>query len=155
MDQTNLDLLLDELTMDEGSSPTVYFDNAKPVSNPTIGCGHNLNASPLPAGWIPPLTPAQIRQLLTMDVQTKAIDPLNKFLPWWNTLDDVRQRVLANMAFNMGVGSLLQFKQMLTYLQNRNFITAATCMVDSVWYNEVGQRAVRLCQAMEEGKMPS
>jgi lysozyme len=154
MQQSDMDLLVVELNRDEGACPDVYFDNASPP-NPSIGIGHNLNASPLPAGFVPPLSQDQMNQLLVLDIQTKVINPLNKNLPWWSSLDSVRQRVLANLCFNMGIGGLLEFKNMLAAVQSENYQGAANELKCSKWYGEVGQRAVRLCQAMETGVMPS
>jgi len=154
MTPTNLLALCAELTNEEGSCATVYFDNAVPP-NPSIGVGHNLNVSPLPEGWTTPLTGSQIQQLLVMDVQSKAISPLNQFIPWWSSLDDVRQRVIADMCFNEGIGHLMGFKLMLAALQSNNYDGAASEMENSLWYSQVGQRSVRLTQAMKTGVMPS
>jgi lysozyme len=153
MTPLNLLTFCAELRRDENSSAAIYMDDATPP-NPTIGVGHNLNASPLPDGWTIPLTQSQIQQLLILDIQTKAFKPLNQFLPWWNTLDDVRQRIFANMAFNEGIGHLLGFKLMLAAVQSKNWAGAASEMENSLWYKQVGQRAIRLCEAMKTGVMP-
>jgi lysozyme len=150
MDPTNLALLIAELRRDEGVEYTPYTDT---TGNPTVGVGHNLNASPLPAGWTYPLNDAQVNQLLTTDLQD-TFAQLNSNLPWWTTLDPVRQRVIANMAFNMGIATLLTFHNTLAAVQRGAYATAAAGMQASAWYTQVGARAQRLSQAMATGVMP-
>ncbi|KVC46285.1 hypothetical protein WI72_32110 [Burkholderia ubonensis] len=80
---------------------------------------------------------------------------LDLHLSWWRQLDEVRQRVIANMAFNMGVATLLAFKNTLAAVQRGAYDIAAAGMKASRWYSQVGQRAVRLRSAMETGVMPA
>lgn len=150
MNPSNLALLIAELRRDEGVEYVEYPDSK---GIPTTGVGHNLQVSSLPAGWTYPLTDAQVNQLLTQDLQS-TFAQLNTALPWWTSLDDVRQRVVANMCFNMGIGDLLDFHMALTAMESGNYAAAAADMRDSKWYGEVGDRAVRLCQAMQTGVMP-
>ncbi|MGN6589311.1 MAG: glycoside hydrolase family protein [Sphingomicrobium sp.] len=146
----NLVLLEAELRRDEGVRYTRYLDSR---GIPTTGVGHNLLAAPLPAAWTYPLTDAQVDQLLAQDL-TATFAGLDAQLPWWRALDDVRQRVVANMAFNLGVDKLLGFKNTLAAMQRGSYAVAAAGMKASAWYSQVGARAQRLCQAMETGVMP-
>jgi lysozyme len=153
----NLDLLEAELRRDEGVRYSVYSDTK---GIPTVGVGHNCQVSPLPVGWECPLADAQINQLLARDIST-SLAKLDANIPWWRQMDDVRQRVLANMAFNMGVGNatlgtgVLGFKTALGAMQRGSYAIAAAAMVSSQWYRQTGDRAKRLCQAMETGTMPA
>lgn len=147
----NLALLEAELRRDEGVRYTPYLDTSTPPRS-TVGVGHNLTISPLPAGWTYPLTDAQVNQLLAQDLQN-TFAQLNASLPWWTSLDDVRQRVVANMAFNLGVAGLLTFKTALGAMQRGSYAVAAAAMMNSTWYSQVGTRAQRLCYAMEYGVM--
>jgi len=149
----NVALLEAELRRDEGVRNRPYLDTAKPPKW-TVGVGHNLSASPLPAGWTYPLTPAQITQLLSMDI-ADTLHQLDVHLPWWRKLDEVRQRVVANMCFNLGIDKLLGFKNALAAMAKGTYSTASAEMKDSKWFRQVGDRAVRLCAAMETGVMPS
>jgi lysozyme len=139
-----------EIRRDEGVRYTLYYDT---LGIPSTGVGHNLRASPLPAGWTYPLTDAQVDQLLNGDLQT-TFSGLDANIPWWRGLDEVRQRVITNMAFNMGVSGLMTFHNMLGALQSGSYAVAASDMQASTWYRQVEQRAVRLCEAMETGVMP-
>lgn len=150
MTPQNQQLLIIELRRDEGVRYVVYLDS---VGVPTIGVGHNLKVSPLPLSWTPPLNDQQVNQLLIEDLQ-KMYAGLNQNLPWWSSLDDVRQRVLCNMAFNIGVNGLLGFHMMLNAVQDGNYETAALDMENSRWFGQVGDRAVRLRDAMSTGVMP-
>jgi lysozyme len=152
MNPTNLALLIAELRRDEGVRYSPYLDTAIPPRS-TVGVGHNLSVSPLPAGWTYPLSDDQVNQLLTQDLGN-TFAQLSASLPWWTSLDDVRQRVVANMAFNMGVGALLTFHNTLGAMQRGAYSVAAASMKASAWYGQVGARAVRLRQAMETGVMP-
>lgn len=145
-----LDLLDAELRRDEGVRYDRYIDSR---GIPTTGVGHNLLASPLPAGWAYPLNDAQVDQLLNHDLSV-TFAALTLHLPWWSGLDEVRQRVVANMCFNLGIGRLLEFQQTLASMRAGQYVTAAAEMLQSDWATEVGARATRLSQAMSTGVMP-
>jgi len=149
----NLALLYAELRRDEAVRRWPYKDTGKPPKT-TTGVGHNLDAWPLPAGWTYPLSDAQIMQLLADDV-ADTLHQLDMHLSWWRTLSEVRQRVIANMCFNLGIARLLEFKMTLAAMQTDNFGTAADEMKNSEWFGEVGDRAVRLCSAMRTDVMPT
>lgn len=149
----NLALLEAELRRDEGVRYWPYKDTAVPPRD-TVGVGHNLQAKPLPANWAYPLTPAQVAQLLDQDI-ADTFSNLDRNLPWWRQMDEVRQRVIANMCFNLGIGKLLGFKNTLAAMQRGSYAVAAAGMKASAWYGQVGARAARLCAAMENGVMPA
>lgn len=146
----NLQLMEAELRRDEGVRYSPYVDT---TGHKTAGCGHNLDVSPLPSGWKFPLTDAQVDQLLAEDIQATC-GALDRFLPWWRNLDEVRQRVVCNMAFNLGIGTLLTFRNTLTDMKQGFYVAAATGMRASLWARQVGQRAQRLADAMASGVMP-
>nr|WKF58843.1 hypothetical protein HUO10_003344 [Paraburkholderia busanensis] len=150
MNPTNLALLIAELRRDEDVRYVPYTDT---TGHQTVGVGHNLDASPLPAGWTYPLTDAQVDSLLQHDLAV-TFAALNLHLPWWTSLDDVRQRVVANMCFNMGIGKLLGFHNTLAAVQAGNYAAAASGMLASLWAKQVGARATRLSQAMSTDVMP-
>ena len=146
----NLSLMDDELERDEGRRYVPYSDTR---GFQTVGIGHNL-ASPIPSAWIYPLTDDEIDQLLDHDLSI-TIAALDLHIGWWRTLDEVRQRCVCNIAFNLGVGSLMGFHDALADLKAGNFINASQEFQDSDWYKEVGDRAVRICQAIKTGVMPA
>jgi lysozyme len=151
MNPSNLALLIAELRRDEGVRYSIYLDS---MGVPTVGVGHNCKVSPLPAGWACPVTDAQVDQLLTQDLKN-TFAQLDAHLPWWRQLDDVRARVVANMAFNMGVADLMTFHNALFAMQRGSYAVAAAGMLSSKWARQVGARAQRLASAMEYGLMPN
>lgn len=141
---TTDELLIQELRRDEGVRYTPYKDT---VGIWTVGVGHNMEAKPLPAGWTFPLTDAQVDQLLAEDLE-EVFTGLDKNIPWWRDLSYGRQRVLANMAFNLGIKGLMGFKNTLAHIKAANYQSAADNMLLSKWASQVGARAKRLYALM-------
>lgn len=72
-------------------------------------------------------------------------------LPWFDTLDEVRQGVLLNMAFQMGTAGLLGFKQTLAHVKAGRWTAASVGMLDSKWARQTPERAERLATQMRTG----
>jgi GH24 family phage-related lysozyme (muramidase) len=160
-DMTTDQQLRDQLGVDEGNRPHVYTDTA---GHPTVGIGFNLDRSDartrlaavgadydaVRAGT-QDLSQDQINQLFSHDVGT-AVDTARGYYAGFDQLDPVRQRVLTNMAFNMGPATLGQFHQLHTALTNGDWNAAASAMQNSHWANQVGDRATRLIDHMRTGR---
>ena len=73
-------------------------------------------------------------------------------LPYFDVLDSVRQDVLINMCFNLGLTGLQKFKLTLLHLQHGDYSMAAESMLDSKWAKQVGPRGVELSEMMRTGK---
>jgi lysozyme len=141
----NVDLLVlrDELIRDEDNRLTVYDDaTGEPLrsgmfikGNPTIGVGRNL----VGVG----ISNTESMYLLGNNINACSAE-LDTQVPWWNTLDPVRQRVLLNMVFNLGIARLLGFRDFLAALEAKDYPTAARAMMASDWAVQVGARASRL-----------
>lgn len=150
----NLESYLPSAKGAEGWSSVVYLDT---TSNLTIGWGHNLCHIEVLSGGrvkITPvrgISPAIGEQLLLQDVLDH-LEELRRALPWWDLLDDVRQEVLLDMAFNMGVPGLLKWKETLALVKAGQYTAAAARMERQPWYRQVGRRAVRLVAMMRDGK---
>lgn len=63
-------------------------------------------------------------------------------------LPEAAYDVLVNMTFNMGRGGVEEFTKMWDALEIGDYETAAAEMRDSQWFDEVGNRAVRLINRM-------
>ena len=134
--------LVRQLRLHEGERLKAYRCTAGKV---TIGVGRNLDDRGI--------TRDESAILLGNDI--KAVETeLLRALPWVGQLDDVRQRVLLDMAFNMGVVGLLGFKRTLAVIEAGQYEQAAAMMLDSKWAKQVGQRAERLSRMMATGKTP-
>src|SRR5262245_15035589 len=131
--------LREQLMRDEGRVLHPYKDS---VGKLTIGYGRNLDDVGI--------SEQEAELMLDSDIQRTNID-LHAYLPWVFHLDKPRLGVLANMAFNMGIGGLLQFKKMLAAVQASDWERASAEMLDSKWAHQVGERATRLAAQMRDG----
>jgi lysozyme len=139
--------LVAELRRDEGVRYVPYRDTK---GIPTVGVGHNLQASPLPSGWTYPLTDEQVNQLLMSDLANVFSD-LNRDLPWWTDLNDIRQRVICNMCFQLGMSKLSGFRNTLAAMRQGKYSDAADGMLNSAWASQTPNRAKRLADLMRSG----
>jgi len=115
----------------------------------TVGYGHNLEAHNEP---IPKLiTQQEAEDYLSQDIQSAVNDCINS-IPCFANLDSVRQAVLVDMCFNLGIKGLLGFKQTLTYVSNGEYEQAASQMLLSKWAKQVTWRAERLAKQMRTGE---
>lgn len=112
----------------------------------TIGVGHLIDKRK--GGRV---SDAIIKALLDEDIQGKIAD-LDERLPWWKTLDEVRQKVLIDMCFNLGIGGLLGFKNTLQAIKEGRWTDAKNGMLSSVWAKQVGTRANELAKMIETGE---
>jgi lysozyme len=142
-------LLLRELVRDEALRTKPYRCTAGKL---TIGIGRNLDDVGI--------TEEEAVFLARNDI-AKVGAQLDAALPWWRDLDDVRQRVLANMAFNLGTAGLLGFRNTLELIRTRRYLEASQAMLASKWARQVGigteakpGRALRLALMMRDGKVP-
>lgn len=146
----NCDKLKEELTLEEGERLQAYRDS---VGILTVGIGHNCVASPVEGV-------TQVGDTITRVVEhalfiadcDEAIKALDKHLPWWSTLDDVRQNVLLDMCFNMGIKTLCSFVNTLQFIEAGDYAAAVKGMQSSKWAKQVGPRAVRLEKMMATGE---
>ncbi len=132
--------LENQLIRHEGKRLKPYKDT---VGKLTIGVGRNLDDVGI--------SEDEVLYLLHSDID-KATQQVAKWLPWTDKLDRVRCEVLINMTFNMGIAGLLQFKNMLSFLEQRNYERAAQEMLNSKWAIQVGQRGYELSKQMETGQ---
>lgn len=139
MNSVDTEALAQTLMADEGFRGVPYLDLGGTL---TIGFGRNLIAKPL--------TRLQASRILFDDIND-TLSALDSRLSWWRDLDDVRQMVVANMAFNLGISGLLGFPLMLTALKAKDYETAAREMCNSTWAHQVGARALRLSNEMRTG----
>lgn len=142
----NLPNLLADLRRDEGCRLEAYPDPLSGGEPWTIGYGH---ASPdVHKGLV--WTQTWAEEALESDA-AKVCAALDKELPWWRNLDDVRQNVLANMGFNLGVAKLLTFGTFLGFVKSGQYAHAALDMLGTAWARQVGQRARRLSLQLRTG----
>jgi lysozyme len=101
--------LIDQLMRDEGCRLKPYRDS---VGKLTVGYGRNLDDVGI--------SEAEAEWLLSSDI-FRAEHSLEEHLPWTEQLDEVRRAALINMAFNMGIGGLMGFKNTLQAIQEARY----------------------------------
>lgn len=132
--------LEDQLIRHEGLELKPYQCTADKL---TIGVGRNIEDRGI--------TEDEARYLLKNDIKIVEDELLSK-KPMVAELDAVRQRVLVDMGFNLGIPTLLKFQNMWLAIEQEDFIQASIEMMDSRWARQVGQRAHKLSEAMRIGE---
>lgn len=153
----NIDLLKSEIIRDEGFCAMPFLNESGKL---VTGIRRNLDDCPLTPdevsvvghdGRAEKITLEAASHLLGNDIK-RTCEALNRSLPWWRDLDEVRRRVLVNMAFDLGVSGLLGFHTTLGWIRQGHYASAAGEMLLSVWSEQVGDRATRLARMMRTGK---
>lgn len=135
--------LTEQLILHEGLELKPYLCAAGKM---TIGVGRNLED----AG----ISRDEALLLLRNDIDRIA-DELAHAIPEFRRLNATRQRVLIDMAFNLGVAGLRKFKKMLAALSADDYARASEEMLRSRWAKQVKGRAVQLACWMKTGKLPT
>lgn len=135
----NTDDLVEQLIEHEGMELMPYRCTAEKL---TIGVGRNIEDRGI--------SEDEARYLLANDIAIVEEEILKR-QPMVATLDSVRQRVLVDMAFNLGMPTLMKFQNMWDAIEEEDWDEAAAQMLDSRWARQVGRRAERLADAMRTG----
>ena len=136
----NMTSLEDQLIDHEGLELSLYKCTGDKW---TIGVGRNLDDRGI--------TEDEARYLLKNDIAIVE-EELLRNKPSVADLDGVRQRILVDMGFNLGIPTLLKFQNMWTAIEDEDWIEASEQMLDSRWAKQVGRRAIRLADAMRTGE---
>ena len=130
---------LQDLRVDEGLRLRPYRDTLGVL---TIGYGINLDRG---------ISRAEAEMLL----EHRAVERLGELshaIPWFATLDPVRQRVLLNMSYQLGVAGLLKFRRTLESIRLGEYDDAAQEMLQSRWAQQTPNRVQRLARWMQTGR---
>ena len=152
---------LDKLIEHEGMVLTVYKDS---LGIDTIGIGRNLkdrgiSREELDYLDIPNMEVVHEHGISEADARYLALNDiaiveneLCRVHTCVENLDSVRQLVLMDMAFNMGVPRLCKFVKMWNAIHEEKWEAASREMLDSKWARQVGRRAKILSDAMASGE---
>lgn len=132
---TELRRLSQSLEQHEAKRAFVYDDaTGKPIGPgtvvkgyPTVGIGRNL----LSRG----LSDDEIRYLLRNDIAS-ALKEAETF-PWFLGLDSIRQNVIVELIFNLGLVRFRGFKDFIAAMSQHNWHVAAAELADSKWQKQV------------------
>jgi lysozyme len=151
MIEVNEDRMVDQLLLHEGEKLTPYVDT---LGNWTVGTGYNLEARGVeflnrrsartsrrtitasPVRVDVRLTQAQSRLVLRADIARVEASRQGS-LPDYLNLNEVRRRVVLDMAFNLGFRAL-GFKAAIAAIKARNFSQASRELYKSKWAYQVG-----------------
>ena len=106
----------------------------------TIGYGANLDAG---------ISEFSAASLLEAQLAEAEADVGN--FDWYASVDGVRQSVLVELSFNMGIHKLQGFKLMLAACASQNWTEAANQLQSSAWFGQVGQRGPQLVRLLRDG----
>lgn len=134
-----LNTLVTDLIRDEDWRTHLYQDS---LGIWTIGVGYNIQEHGLPDDIILDLLKRGIAQA------EKDVDQL---VPNWRQLSQPRQRVLLNMAFNLGRARLATFEKFIAAVIAGDHEEAVRQMIDSKWHDQVGRRAILLERDYQRG----
>jgi lysozyme len=131
--------LTETLMRHEGLSLKPYKCTANKL---TIGYGRNLEDVGI--------TREEASFLLSNDIK-KLVAQVSEKFKWFKDLSPVRQEVVINMCYNLGVNGFANFKNTIRFLESGQFEQAAIEMLESKWASQVGNRAKELSKMMLEG----
>lgn len=126
------------LIRQEGLRLKPYVDS---VGKITIGVGRNLTDTGI----------LESEAYILLDNDILAATNEAQSFPFFAKLDSVRQDVLVDLVFNMGLPRVRGFVKMLAALADGDWEEAAAQMRDSKWATQVGNRALELAQMIRSG----
>lgn len=146
----NRDAMLSLLIADEGLRLDLYDDATGKTlkkgdrieGHPTIAVGRALDVYPLTR---------EEAIYLSQGPLNHAEAALDRYLPGWRSLSEVRQRVLVSMVYQMGWGGVSKFPKFLAALKRGDFQDAAAEMLASAWHEQTPARCDRLAKMMADG----
>ena len=137
---TNIDLK-NMIKKHEGFRPFIYKDTQGFL---TGGYGHAF----LEGNFIS----RQIVDILFEQDFSRAEQNYNIFCARYKLfLNPARRAALIDMLFNLGLSKLSKFKKFIAALQNNDYKTASSEMLDSLWAGQVKGRAKELSRIMSKG----
>ena len=128
-----------QLEKHEGLRLKPYRDT---VGKLTIGIGRNLDDKGI--------TRDEALFMLRTDIAECLADL--KTFPWFKGLNEVRQRVVLDMRFNLGPKGFRGFVGTLAAIEAGDYAGAATRMLASKWATQVKGRADTLADMMRTGE---
>ena len=127
-----------QIKNDEGFRSDMYECTA---GKTTIGYGLNLEA-----GMSEQLADVILRFMVSQ-LKTQLAE-----YKWYRLLNDSRKGVIINMVYQLGLGGVQKFKNMIAALEVQDYDKAAIEMMDSKWFKQTPHRANRLIEIMRTGE---
>lgn len=143
-------IILNEGTVKLGNRHIVYDDahgkliasNATVKGIPTIGYGRNLMSRGL--------SEEEAQYLLANDL-AEVYDDLSTTYPWFEKLSPNRQVAMVDLRYNMGAGTLAEFKKFLAAMAKSDYSTASAELVDSSYGRKQVKRSTLNRELIKNG----
>lgn len=132
-----------DLKLQEGYRDHAYLDT---VGVWTIGYGFTADVRPGDT-----ITLTEANEYLSQRAMQAVFDA-RRLLSNFDQMDAARQAVMANMAYNLGIKRLSQFRNTLANVNAGNYAAAAKGMRASLWCKQVKGRCAALARSMESGE---
>ena len=141
-----IEIVKEDLIRHEGYVTEIYLCSE---NYPTFGIGHMVTEEDMENTWPvgTPVTDERILEVFKKDCEIAYTDACALVLNFAGQSKDA-QRVVVNMAFNLGRNRLGKFKNFLKAVNEGNYAKAADEMIDSRWYSQVGRRSKELVEIM-------
>jgi GH24 family phage-related lysozyme (muramidase) len=145
----DLDKLTASIKLHEGSGPIsngMYLPYEDSLGNKTIAFGHLLSRGV--SENVATIILGEDIALCIAEAQQQA---------WWPLVEgcDARARSYTEILYNVGLTNLDGFSRALAATMQSDWSGAAAEFRASVWYSQVGNRAVLLCNMIETGLDPT
>lgn len=131
--------LIDQIKRHEGYRRHPYKCTSGKL---TIGIGRNLDDNGI--------SEEEAEYLAVSDLKRSAAE-LNKTFPWYYSLSKRRKQALINFHFNVGLATMLKFKNFLAEMESGNYPLAAQELLDSQYAKQVKSRADELALQIVNG----
>lgn len=143
---SNTEQLETMLIRDEGYRGELYQDTE---GFNTIGIGFCLDRIEMPIEvaryWL---------RLIVEDLYIR-IQDRSDIGPVFQQLDEVRQLAILNMCYQMGVSGCAGFRNMWSYLRDKDYYNAAREALNSTWAKQTKFRANRISEVIRTGTLES
>ena len=141
-----IEILKKELIQDEGVKYEVYLDH---LGYKTFGIGHLCKATDPENDFEvgQEVSKERVDECFLADIE-QVIEDCTILYDEFYTLPDEAQLIIANMMFNLGRPRLSKFIRMRENVIKGNWKSAEEEMRNSRWFDQVPNRAERLCARM-------
>ncbi len=142
----DIEILKKELIQDEGVKYEVYLDH---LGYKTFGIGHLCKATDPENDFEvgQEVSKERVDECFLADIE-QVIEDCTILYDEFFTLPDEAQLIIANMMFNLGRPRLSKFIRMRENVIKGNWKSAEEEMRNSRWFDQVPNRAERLCARM-------
>lgn len=135
-----------QLIIHEGVKELPYYDTEGWI---TTGIGFLHDPRRLDSAKMP----KEVALLWLRIIVEERVKVLQKDIPFWDELNNVRKQALLNMSYQLGVAGLLKFKKTLRLLAEGKFHEVEAEAKDSDWYQQTPGRATEVINMLVTGKV--